>query len=266
MWRYCRGRPQMVSIAEAERIMSERRGEGRIRAGETRKGCTGSEDLVHENSILLLKVLNLEKNSNICHLSNHFDVVSCPRPVEFLEDICRQLSSTCPESLIDLTISPEKMETYVPEVVLNFQLALVPPSDDIATRWAICNELIQDLFTYSSDLPEGHNHWKPLLSDLLAKLHTVPIAPLQPDPTHLNMTSPMISTESAQYPHGIAQSLWSLEQSIYSTLCTLHPMPCLPAFGRLPDLEAVLQESSLLLAPGPFRFLWSVLTPCSDTA
>ncbi len=35
----------MVFIAEAERIMSERRGEGRIRAGETRKGCTGSEEV-----------------------------------------------------------------------------------------------------------------------------------------------------------------------------------------------------------------------------
>ena len=156
------------------------------------------------------------------------------------------------------------METDVPEIVLHVPLALVPPSDDIATRWAICNELIQDLFTYSSDPPEEHDHWKPLLSDLLAKLHTVPIAPLQPDPTHLNMTSPIISTESAQHPppvtgwnytHGIAQSLWSLEQSIYSTLCTLYPVPWLPAFGSLPDLEAVLQESSLLLAPGPFRFL-----------
>jgi hypothetical protein len=38
-------------------------------------------------------------------------------------------------------------------------------------------------------------------------------------------------------------------------LCTLHPAQWLPAFGRLPELEAVLQESSLLLAPGPFRFL-----------
>ena len=33
MWRYCRGRPRTVFIAEAERIMSERR----IRAAETRK-------------------------------------------------------------------------------------------------------------------------------------------------------------------------------------------------------------------------------------
>jgi hypothetical protein len=99
-------------------------------------------DLVHENYILLLKVLNLEKNSNIRHLSDNFDVVSCLRPVEFLEDICQQLPSTCSESLLDLTISPERMETDVPEVVLHVPLALVPPSDDIETRWAICNELI----------------------------------------------------------------------------------------------------------------------------
>jgi hypothetical protein len=55
----------------------------------------------------------------------------------------------------------ERMETDVPEVVLHVALALVPPSDDIATRWAIRNELIQDLFTYSSDPPEEHDHWKP---------------------------------------------------------------------------------------------------------
>jgi hypothetical protein len=36
-WRYCRGRPRMVSIAEAERIRSERVSESRIRAAETRK-------------------------------------------------------------------------------------------------------------------------------------------------------------------------------------------------------------------------------------
>ena len=37
MWRYGRGHPQMVSIAEAERIRRERISESRIRAGETRK-------------------------------------------------------------------------------------------------------------------------------------------------------------------------------------------------------------------------------------
>jgi len=37
MWRYGRGRPRMVSIAEAERIRSERLRESRIRAAETRK-------------------------------------------------------------------------------------------------------------------------------------------------------------------------------------------------------------------------------------
>ena len=37
MWRYSRGHPRMVSIAEAERIRSERVSEGRIRAAETRK-------------------------------------------------------------------------------------------------------------------------------------------------------------------------------------------------------------------------------------
>ena len=37
MWRYGRGRPRMVSIAEAERIRSERVSESRIRAAETRK-------------------------------------------------------------------------------------------------------------------------------------------------------------------------------------------------------------------------------------
>ncbi len=36
-WRYGRGRPRMVSIAEAERIRSERVLESRIRAAETRK-------------------------------------------------------------------------------------------------------------------------------------------------------------------------------------------------------------------------------------
>ena len=37
MWRYGRGHPLMVSIAEAERIRHERISESRIRAGETRK-------------------------------------------------------------------------------------------------------------------------------------------------------------------------------------------------------------------------------------
>ena len=37
MWRYGRGHPRMVSIAEAERIRRERISESRIRAGETRK-------------------------------------------------------------------------------------------------------------------------------------------------------------------------------------------------------------------------------------
>ncbi len=37
MWRYSRGRPRMVSIAEAERIRSVRVSESRIRAAETRK-------------------------------------------------------------------------------------------------------------------------------------------------------------------------------------------------------------------------------------
>ena len=37
MWRYGRGRPQMVSIAEAERIRRECVSESRIRAAETRK-------------------------------------------------------------------------------------------------------------------------------------------------------------------------------------------------------------------------------------
>ncbi len=37
MWRNCRGRPRMLSIAEAERIKCERISESRIRAGETRK-------------------------------------------------------------------------------------------------------------------------------------------------------------------------------------------------------------------------------------
>ncbi len=37
MWRYGRGRPRVVSIAEAERIRSERFSESRIRAAETRK-------------------------------------------------------------------------------------------------------------------------------------------------------------------------------------------------------------------------------------
>jgi hypothetical protein len=36
-WRYGRGRHRMVSIAEAERIRSERVSESRIRAAETRK-------------------------------------------------------------------------------------------------------------------------------------------------------------------------------------------------------------------------------------
>ena len=37
MWRYGRGRPRMVSIAEAERIRAERLSESRTRAAETRK-------------------------------------------------------------------------------------------------------------------------------------------------------------------------------------------------------------------------------------
>ena len=37
MWRYGRGRPRMVFIAEAERIRKERIRESRIRATETRK-------------------------------------------------------------------------------------------------------------------------------------------------------------------------------------------------------------------------------------
>ena len=37
MWRYGRGSPRMVSIAEAERIRKERIRESRIRAAETRK-------------------------------------------------------------------------------------------------------------------------------------------------------------------------------------------------------------------------------------
>ena len=37
MWRYGRGRPRMVSIAEAERIRSERVSESRTRAAETSK-------------------------------------------------------------------------------------------------------------------------------------------------------------------------------------------------------------------------------------
>jgi hypothetical protein len=37
MWRYGRSRPRMVSIAEAERIRSERLRESRLRAAETRK-------------------------------------------------------------------------------------------------------------------------------------------------------------------------------------------------------------------------------------
>ena len=37
MWRYGRGHPRMVSIAEAERIRRERISESRIKAGETRK-------------------------------------------------------------------------------------------------------------------------------------------------------------------------------------------------------------------------------------
>jgi hypothetical protein len=35
MWRYGRGRPRMVSIAEAERIRAERLSESRTRAAET---------------------------------------------------------------------------------------------------------------------------------------------------------------------------------------------------------------------------------------
>ena len=37
MWRYGRGRSRMVSIAEAERISSERLSESRLLAAETRK-------------------------------------------------------------------------------------------------------------------------------------------------------------------------------------------------------------------------------------
>ena len=37
MWRYGRGHPWMVSVAEAERIRRERISESRTRAGETRK-------------------------------------------------------------------------------------------------------------------------------------------------------------------------------------------------------------------------------------
>jgi hypothetical protein len=37
MWCYGRGRPQMVSIAEAEKIRAERLSESRTRAAETRK-------------------------------------------------------------------------------------------------------------------------------------------------------------------------------------------------------------------------------------
>ena len=37
MWRYGWGRPQMISIAEAEMIMSESLRESRLRAAETRK-------------------------------------------------------------------------------------------------------------------------------------------------------------------------------------------------------------------------------------
>jgi hypothetical protein len=37
MWRYCRGRARMVSIAEAERIRAERLSESMTRAAETRK-------------------------------------------------------------------------------------------------------------------------------------------------------------------------------------------------------------------------------------
>jgi hypothetical protein len=37
MWRYGRGRPRMVSIAETVRIRAERLSESRTRAAETRK-------------------------------------------------------------------------------------------------------------------------------------------------------------------------------------------------------------------------------------
>ncbi len=37
MWRYCRGHPRMMSIAESERIRRKRISESRTRAGETRK-------------------------------------------------------------------------------------------------------------------------------------------------------------------------------------------------------------------------------------
>jgi hypothetical protein len=40
LWHYGRGSPRMVSIAEAERIRSERISESRTRAGETRKRCS----------------------------------------------------------------------------------------------------------------------------------------------------------------------------------------------------------------------------------
>ena len=39
-WRYGRGRPWMVSIAEAKRIRSKRVSESRIRAAETRQLCS----------------------------------------------------------------------------------------------------------------------------------------------------------------------------------------------------------------------------------
>ena len=42
MWCYGRGCPQMVSIAEAERIRRERVSESRIRTAETRKRCSGA--------------------------------------------------------------------------------------------------------------------------------------------------------------------------------------------------------------------------------
>jgi hypothetical protein len=44
-WRYGRGHPRMVSIAEAERIRSERISESRIRAAETRNSAANRPGL-----------------------------------------------------------------------------------------------------------------------------------------------------------------------------------------------------------------------------
>ncbi len=66
-------------------------------------------NLVHEKSILLLKVLNLEKHGSTRHLSNHFDAVSGPCAVEFLEDVCSQQPTKPSESPIDVSIGPERV-------------------------------------------------------------------------------------------------------------------------------------------------------------